>query len=307
MRLSHVMIIALVVVSLSVGWAAPDDEESQPQESPYSLLWQQVGQLLGDREYGSAADLIEDSQTDPELFEFRDQLARDRKDIAELQRFADLVKAQAAKLKSGDSIKVGSSTYKVVTYVSDAQGDRLTLQGASSSTPNEKTLNELDYQTWIDLTQKQLTTSAADRYLLGMYLATVDRGNRKDARQALNLAAADKFSVNHWTDRLDAEVKAAAAAKTAKKAVPKDPILGSWRIAIKFAKKPDIVINETFRESGRTSGKSTWRKRGDGRYVMTNPNGGTLQLELDPSGEKLRGTSPKGHKVQGIRQAKSKK
>lgn len=305
MRFSQLIAIAFVGFSAAVGWAAQEDDDKS-RESAYVVLWRQVSQLLGDREYGSAAGLIEDSENDPEFSQFRDQLARDRKDIAELQRFADIVKAQAAKLKSGDTIKLGSSTYKVVKYTSDAQGNRLALQGQNSSTPIEKTLNELDYQSWIDLTQSKLTTSPIDRYLLGMYLATVDRGNRKDARQTLNLAAADKIAVSHWTDRLDAEAKAAEEAKTAKKAERKDPILGSWRIVIKFDKREDIIINETFREGGRTTNKASWRKRDDGRYVLTNPRGGTLELQLDPSGEKLRGTSAKGHKVQGFRQAKSK-
>lgn len=305
MRLSLSIALVFCGVSLAVAWGAPGEED--PPISPYDSLWQQVSQLLADREYGSAAGLIEDAEGDPEFAPFKKQLATDRKDIAELQRFATLVKDSAAALKSGATLKQGSSAYTVEKYISDAEGDRLLLKGPNSSTATEKSLNELEYHSWIDLTQSKLTTSKADRYVLGMYLATVDHGNRKDARQALNLASAEGVTVNHWTDRLDAEEKVAAAAKDAKKAVRNDLILGAWRIIIHVPKKNDVIINAIFREAGRTNIKSTWRKAGDGRYVLTLPKGATARLELDPSGEHLKGRTTKGHKVTGLRQAKPRK
>ncbi|MDB5337665.1 MAG: hypothetical protein JWN70_3284 [Planctomycetaceae bacterium] len=305
MRLFVSIALVLFGVSFAVAWGAPGDED--PPVNPYDSLWQQVRQLLADREFGSAAGLIEDAEDDPEFAPFKKQLVTDRKDLAELQRFATLVNESAAGLKSGATLKQGSSTYTVEKYISDAEGDRLLLKGPNSATAAENSLNELEYHSWIDLTQSKLTTSKEDRYVLGMYLATVEHGNRKDARQALNLASTAGMTVNHWTDRLDAEEKAAAAAKDAKKAVRNDIILGAWRIIIHVPKKPDVIINAIFREAGRTNIKSTWRKSGDGRYVLTLPKGGTARLELDPSGEHLKGKTAKGHKVTGLRQAKPRK
>lgn len=305
MRLAHLFAIAFLGVSFAVGSAAPKDDE--PRVTPYASLWQQVSQLLADREYGSAASLIDDADEDSEFGSYKAQLATDRKDIAQLQRLATLVKKSAAELKPGAPLKQGSSAYLVEKFISDAQGDRLILKEKDGSAKVERSLNELEYQSWIDLTRSKLTTSKEDRYVLGMYLATVESGNRKEARQALNLASSDGVSVNHWTDRLDAEVKAAAEAKNAKQAVRNDRILGAWRIIIKVPKKPDVVINAVFREAGRTNIKSSWRKMGDGRYVLTLPNGGTARLELDPSGEILKGKTAKGFKVHGLRQAKPRK
>ncbi len=305
MRLSLSIGLVFLGASLAVAWGAPGDED--PPLNPYDNLWQQVSQLLADREYGSAAGLIEDAQDDPEFAPFKKQLETDSKDLAELQRFATLVKESAAGLKSGATLKQGSSTYTIEKFISDAEGDRLLLKGPNSATATEKSLTELEYHSWIDLTQSKLTTSKEDRYVLGMYLATVEHGNRKDARQALNLASTAGVTVNHWTDRLDAEEKAAAAAKDAKKAVRNDPILGAWRIIIKVPKKKDVIINAILREAGRTNIKSTWRKLGDGRYVLTLPKGATARLELDPSGEILKGKTTRGHKVSGLRQAKPRK
>ena len=317
MRLSLVSLTVLLGLTFSVRLGICADE-TEPADSPYTTLWIQIGQLLADREYGSAADLIADAQTDPELAPYRNQLATDSKDIAVLQRFTKLVTDTAAELKMGDPLKLGSIDYKVVEFISDAKGERLVLTAAKSTTRIEKSITELDHRSWIELTQSKLTTSADDRHMLGMYLATVARGNRKEARQSLNLAAADGQSVSHWIARIDAEAKIAEKTKVEKKAVREDRILGTWRVVIGERGKPQSIHNSTFRADGKVihtpaepNGTAppagTWRKRGDGRYAVTNAKGGTVQWELDPTGEKMRGQLARGIPVRALRQAKTKK
>ncbi|MEK6262732.1 MAG: hypothetical protein AABP62_29395, partial [Planctomycetota bacterium] len=249
----HHFSVSVLILSLSLSFTvchrtSADDKEAG--ETPYATLWSQVEQLLEDREYGSAADLIADAETDPDLASFKTQLATDRKDVDVLQRFAKLVKDQAVGLKAGAPLKVGAIDYTVVEFIDDAKGERLVLTTAKNPARVEKTLTELDYRTWIELTQSKLSTSAEDRYMLGVYLAACN-GNRKEARQTLNLAAADGKSVSHWTARLDAEAQATEAAKAAKKAIRDDPVLGTWRIVIGDQGKPQRLVNSTFRADGR--------------------------------------------------------
>ncbi len=190
-------ILMLFITSQTIAQQPTSKNANQDQdsdESPYSTFWEQVQQLLADREYGSAADLISDAETDSALAAYKTQLATDRKDVEVLQRFANLVAEQAAALKPGTKLTLGLIEHTVIKFVDDAEGERLILSTAKSSTPVEKSLDELDYRIWIDLTQSKITTSRQDRYMLGMYLASVARGNRKEARQILNLAAADGMS-----------------------------------------------------------------------------------------------------------------
>ncbi len=316
MRLSIVSLTVLLILTFTVPLAITADD-TEPGDSPYTTFWTQIGQLLADREYGSAEGLIADAQTDPELAPYRDQLTTDSRDIAVLQRFTKLVTDSAAELKMGDPLKLGAIDCKVVEFISDAKGDRLALTVARSGTQMEKSITELDYRSWIELTQSKLTTSADDRYMLGMYLATVARGNRKEARQLLNLAAEEGLVVSHWIARIDAEAIVAEKAKHDKKAVRDDPIVGPWRVVIGELGKPQSIHNATYRADGKVvhtpaepNGTAppagTWKKRGDGRYVVTVANGATVQWELDPSGEKMRGRLARGTPVHALRQAKTK-
>lgn len=275
--------------------------------SPYDQLWQQVSALLEVREYASALELITDAESDADLKKFRSELKTDRKDIEGLQRLAGLVKDQASKLKPGDPLKVGSTEYKVVKFVSDAQGDRLVLESSTSSTRTEKALAQLDPKAWLALAQPQLKTSAEDRYIVGMFQASVEHGDRKAARQALNLAAEDKISVTHWTARIDAEVKALEDERNAKKAALDDEILGSWRLVIGDGKK-EKKINITFRARGKTDLRtSTWRKTSDGQYVLSFPTGGTARFRLVQNNEKIKGNMANGDPIRGAHQAKDKR
>ncbi len=317
MRLSHLSVTVWLGLSFAVclGICA---EEQELSDTPYATLWTQIRQLLADREYGSAADLIADAETDPELAPFKTQLATDSKDVAVLQRFATLVTDTAAGLKAGEPLKLGAIDYTFVKFISDAKGERLVLAAPKSTTRIEKSITELDHRSWIELTQSKLTTSAEDRYMLGMYLATVARGNRKEARQSLNLAAADGQSVSHWTARIDTESKVAEKTKVDKKAVRDDPILGTWRVVVGERNTPQKFHNSTYRADGKVihtpiepNGTAppagTWRKRGDGRYAVTIGKGATVQWELDPSGEKMSGHMASGVPVHALRQAKTKK
>jgi hypothetical protein len=275
--------------------------------SPYDQLWQQISALLEVREYASAQELIEEAESDPEMSRFKDRLKTDRKDIEELHRLATIVQEEAKKLKAGDPLKIGSTEYKVVRFVSDAKGDRLILESVTSSSKTEKTLAQLDPKAWLALAQPKLTTSAANRYRIGMFLASVEHGDRKAAREALNLAAAEKISVTHWTARIDAEAKAAEEERTAKKAALDDRILGTWRIVIGEG-KGEKRFNITFRPKGKTDNHtSTWRKVSESDYVLSAPKGATMRLNMGPKGEGLKGKLANGTHVQGFRQSKAKR
>lgn len=290
------------LLSASMLWA--QDEE---KVSPYDQLWQQVSALLEVREYASALELITDAEADSELKNFRSELKADRKDIEGLQRLATLVQDQAKKMKAGDQLKIGSTEYKVVKVVSDAQGDRLVLESTSSSSKTEKTLAQLDAKSWLSLAQPKLTTSAEDRYVVGMYQASVEHGDRKAAKETLNLAASDKISVTHWTARIEAEAQAIEDEKSTKKAALDDRILGTWRLVIGEGKR-QRQLNITFMPRGKTDNRtSTWRKVAESDYVLSAPNGATARLTLRANGEGLRGKMANGAPVHGTRQSKAKR
>lgn len=298
----------LVIAGLaSDSVVSPVMGDESDKSFSYDQVWQQVSQLLAVREYSSAAEVIEDAEQDSDLKSFRDRLALDRKDIERLQYLAAQVREQASKLKPGDPLKVGSTEYKVVRFVTDAAGDRLELESSTSSSKTEKALAQLDPKSWLALAQPKLTTSAEDRYIVGMFQASVEHGDRKAARQALNLAATDKISVTHWTARIDAEAQAIEDERDAKKAALDDKILGTWRMVIGEG-KGERRINITFRPRGKTDNQtSTWRKAGEDRYVLSAPKGGTAHFKLGPKGEGFKGTLANGTPVKGFRQAKAKR
>ncbi len=281
--------------------------EDADKSEAYQGVWQQVAQLLEVREYASALELVTDAENESGLAPFRDRLQTDRKDIEALQHLASLVKEQAAKLKAGESLKIGATEYKVVKFISDTQGDRLVLKSANSSTESEKALAALDPKAWIALAQPRLTTSAEDRYILGMFQASVEHGDRKAARQALNLAASDGATVTHWTARIDAEVQAQEDERLAKKAQAFDRILGTWRMVIGEG-KGERRMNITFLPRGKTDQRtSTWRKSGENDYVLSSGKGATARLSMGPKGEALKGKMANGAPVHLQRQAKAKR
>ena len=300
--LGSVCLVGLIGLVLTSTAAAQDDDGS-----PYDQLWQQVSALLEVREYASAAELIKDAQSESDLASYKDRLRVDAEDVEELHRLATIVQKEAQKLKSGDKLKVGSTEYKVVKVVSDAQGDRLVLESTGTSSKTEKTLAQLDPKSWLSLAQPKLTTSAEDRYVVGMFHASVEHGDRKAAREALNLAASDQIPVTHWTARIDAEAKAAEEARTSNKKALRDRILGSWRLVIGEGKR-ERRLNITFQPRGKTDNRtSTWRKVGDRVYVLSAPNGSTMRLNMKAKGEELQGQMANGAPVHGIRQAKGKR
>ncbi len=295
--------LGLIVLSSMGETAVAQDDE----QSPYDGLWDQVSQLLEAREYSSALAVITDAQDEPEMKKYKAQLEVDEADLKELQRLAKIVRDQASKLKAGDPIKVGSTEYKVVKFISDAQGDRLQLESPNSSSKTEKTLAQLDPKAWLALAEPKLSTTAEDRHMVGMFQASVERGDRKAARQALNLAAEAKIPVSQWTARMDAEVQAAQDEKSAKKAALDDKILGTWRFVIGEG-KGQRRFNITFRPRGKTDARtSTWRKAGGDHYKLTFPGGGTAHLEMGPRGEGMKGKMANGAPVHAQREAKSKK
>lgn len=292
---------------LAFTLSTPAISQESEAQTPYDSVWQQVSQLLGVREYASALEVIADAENDSGLRAFREQLQIDRKDIQGLQKLAGLVKDRLTTFKEGDALKIGNSEYKFGRFVSDAQGDRIVLNSTADSSKSEKTLSQLDPKTWISLAEPKLSNSAEDRYIAGMFLASVEQGDRQAARQALNLAAAEKIPVSHWISRIEAEAKAREDELGAKKAELDDPILGTWRFVIGDGKR-ERRLNITFRARGKTDLKtSTWRKVKDDEYVISFPNGASARVNLGPKGEGVKGKMANGTPVKGLRQSKAKR
>ena len=117
---------------------------------------------------------------------------------------------------------------------------------------------------------------------------------------------------------MDAEAKLAESTKIAKKVARMDPIHGSWTVVFSPKGKPKYGRKWTIQESGKmiaftekpgkTPTPGTWRKRGDGRYVVTaGKGGGTSTLTLDPNGEQMKGHLTNKGSVHATRQATQKK
>ena len=303
-------LLRLLNLGLVLGawvFAAQNAVAQDAPESPYEQVWNQVSALLEVREYSSAEEVIKEAQGEAGLSRFKDQLQTDLRDVTELKRLAKLVQDQAKKLKTGDTVKIGSTEHKLVKFVSDAQGDRLVLESTSGSSKTEKTLGKLDAKSWLALAQPVLTNSAEDRYVGVMYHASVHHGDGKVGQEALNLAASDKISVTHWTARIEAEAKELEEEKSAKKAALDDPLLGSWRMVIGEGKK-ERRINITFLPKGKTDNStSTWRKVDLDSYALSAPNGGTAKFSLVQNGEVFKGRMANGARVYGTRQSKAKR
>lgn len=299
-----VLWVAGVIASISLASASLGAETDAL--SPYDRLWRQISQLLEVREYRAALEVISDGETDPDLKAFKERLEVDRRDIQALQRLPMLVKEHFEKLNAGDPVKIGNVEYRFGRFVADAQGERIIVEAAGNSSPVEKGLNQLDPKSWLALAQSGLSTSAEDRYLVGMFHASVEHGDRKAARQALNLAA-EKVPVTHWIARIEAESKARDDARTAKRIEREDPILGLWRVVIGEGDKQKR-FNLVLRPDGKTDFRtSTWRKSKDEDYVLSFPNGATARISLGPRGERFKGSMANGTSVVGTRQAKTKK
>lgn len=299
--------LTIPVASMHSGSRCLIAQENPEVIDPYKSLWGQLANLLAEREYGSAASLIEESRNESDFKPYLEQLKADLKDVRELQRLTKVVESEAAKLKPGDNIPGSPVTAKFVKLVTDVDGPKILYEAANSTKPVEKALYELDYRIWLTLLETGLSKSSEDRYLLGMFLASVERGDRKGARQLLNLAATEGVVIKHWIDRLDTEAKTAEEQKLAKKAKRDDAILGTWRMVIGKGKKErrDVV---TFKENGKTDiPRMTWRKRAEGHYVVTLPKGATAHLHLKDSDDKLAGSLVDGAPVHALRVATQKK
>lgn len=292
-RLFPTLIILLFAANISAN----------AQDTAYDRLWKSVAEVLQDRNYGTARELLERESRLPTLVQFQQEIALDDHDCHLLLELKEKVIKRCQEFRPGEILTIGGLKYEFVRFDNNAKGEQLVLKFAGSNRENVKPLNTMNAVSWASLLDGNLPPTPSNRYVLGVFHAVDRTGDRQLARRFLSDAAGNNIDVKRWITRLERmEGKVRVEPPKPAPPPPPDPIAGSWRAAIKNGKKTESK-NWTLNADGTTASGGKWTNRGNGNYTITFAFGQTVELELKPDGTTLVGRFANGNHVRADRQA----